>query len=105
MEKFSPVGVHPADLCPLEDGRVLMALGNRLAPFGVLGIVSDAQGHFDWEKRFTLVSDAASADCGYPSSVRLKDGRALTVYYATKAQEEPAWGVHCGAVIYRLPEK
>jgi len=68
-----------------------------------LGLVSDPQGHLDWTKRFTLVSDAVSADCGYPSSIPLKDGRVLTVYYATRAKNEPAWGVHCGAVIYQPP--
>jgi hypothetical protein len=66
--------------------------------------LDDAEGHFDWTQRFTLVSDAISADCGYPSSVVLKDGRVLTVYYATRAQNEPEWGVHCGAVIYQPPQ-
>jgi hypothetical protein len=103
-KQLSPDKVHPADLCLLADGRVLMALGNRVGPFGVLGMVSDAAGKFDWEKRFALVTDAASGDCGYPSSVALKDGRALTLYYATRAKDEPGWGVHCGAVTYQIPQ-
>lgn len=102
-KQLSPVSVHPADLCLLVDGRVLMTLGDRVGPFGVLGIVSDARGNFDWEKRFALVTDALSADCGYPSSIALKDGRALTLYYATRAKEEPKWGVHCGALTYSIP--
>ena len=102
-KQLSPANVHPADLCLLDDGRVLMTLGNRVGPFGVLGIVSDARGEFAWEKRFALVTDAASGDCGYPSSVALKDGRALTVYYATRAKSQPGWGVHCGAVLYEVP--
>lgn len=105
MQRLSPVNVHPADLCLLADGRVLMTLGNRVGPFGVLGIVSDSRVQFDWDKRFALVTDAASGDCGYPSSVGLKDGRALTLYYATKAKDEPAWGVHCGAVTYEIPRR
>jgi hypothetical protein len=95
--------VHPSDLCLLEDGRVLLTLGNRTGPFGMLGVVGDAQGQFDWARRFALVTDAAGADCGYPSSIALKDGRALTVYYATKAKDEPGWGLHCGAVSYAVP--
>ena len=80
-----------------------MTLGNRVGPFGVLGIVSDARGQFDWAKRFALVTDAVSGDCGYPSSIALKAGRALTLYYATKAKDVPQWGVHCGAVTFQVP--
>ena len=42
-KQLSPVNVHPADLCLLEDGRVLLTLGNRVGPFGVLGLVSDEE--------------------------------------------------------------
>ncbi len=100
-EKLTPEKVHPADLCLLPDGRVLLTVGNRVGPFGVLGMVGDAQGHFDWNKRFSIVSDAVSGDCGYPSNVLLKDGRVLTVYYATRAKDKPEWGVHCGAAIFK----
>jgi hypothetical protein len=68
----------------------------------VLGIVSDSKARFDWAKRFAIVTDAASGDCGYPSSIALKDGRALTMYYATRAKDQAAWGVHCGAVRYEV---
>lgn len=102
-QKLTPEKVHPADLNLLPDGRILLTVGNRVGPFGVLGMVSDARGQFDWKQRFNLVTDAAGGDCGYPSNVLLKDGRVLTVYYATKAKEQPAWGVHCGAVIYAVP--
>ncbi len=87
-----PVGAVnylPGDLCLLPDGRVLLTLGSRTPPFGVVGIVGDAHGHFDWEKRFALVTDAVNTDCGYPSSVALPDNRALTVYYATGAKDQP----------------
>jgi hypothetical protein len=102
-KQLSPINVHPADMCLLDDGRVLLTLGNRVGPLGVLGIVGDSQGHFNWEKRFALVTDAASGDCGYPSSIALKEGRALTLYYATRAKLQPGWGVHCGAVTYEIP--
>jgi hypothetical protein len=38
----------------------------------------------------------------YPSSVLLKTGRVLTVYYAVGRKESP-WRVHGGAVIYQAP--
>jgi hypothetical protein len=103
LRPLTPVNIHPADLCLLPDGRVLLTLGNRIGPYGVIGIVGDVHGHFDWEQRFALVTDAISADCGYPSSVALPDGRAVTLYYATRAKDHPDWAVHAGAVLYRPP--
>ena len=99
--KVAPPSVHPADLCALPDGRVLLVTGYRVGPYGVRGLVSDTAGQFDWQQHFILVNDAASGDCGYPSSVLLKDGRVLTVYYATGSRQHPQWRVHCGAVVYR----
>jgi hypothetical protein len=80
--KVTPAKVHPADLTLLPDGRVLLVVGYRVGPFGVRALVGDGAGSFDWERRFVLVNDATNGDCGYPSSVVLKDGRVLTVYYA-----------------------
>jgi hypothetical protein len=101
--KLTPAKVHPADLLLLPDKRVLLVTGYRVGPFGVRGMVSDAGEGFDWEKRFVLVNDAVSTDCGYPSSILRKDGKVLTVYYATGSKEHPDWGVHCGAVTYQAP--
>ena len=103
--KLTPAAVHPADLVLLPDGRVLLVVGYRVGPFGVRGLVGDAMGRFDWGRRFSLVDDATSGDCGYPSSVVLKDGRVLTVYYAVRSKEHRKWGVHCGAVVYQVPAK
>ena len=101
--RLTPPRVHPADLVLLPDRRVLLVTGYRAGPFGVRGLVGDRKGRFDWGRRFVLANDAVSADCGYPSSVLLKDGRVLTVYYATGSRDHPDWGVHCAAVTYRVP--
>ncbi len=103
--QITPLNAHPADLSLLPDGRVLMTVGNRIGPYGVLGIVGTKGGEFDWKKRFSLVDDAISRDCGYPSTVVLKDGRVLTLYYATRVKEQAAWRVHCGAIFYRGPDQ
>jgi hypothetical protein len=100
---LTPRSVHPADLIELDDGRVLLVVGNRVGPFGVVGLVSDRRQQFDWSQRFTLVDDALSGDCGYPSSVKLSGGRAVTFYYATRAKEHPEWSVHCGVVAFDVP--
>ena len=107
--RLTPAEVHPADLCLLADGRVLLTAGFRVGPtFGVKGLKSGEEGSFsgknNWRwRRFTLVNDAISRDCGYPSSVLLKDGRVLTVYYSVHCLDKPEWGVHCGAVLYHPP--
>jgi len=102
--KLTPAAVHPADLVLLPDNRVLLVTGYRVGPFGVRGIVGDANGRFDWEdRRFELVNDATSGDCGYPSSVVLKDGRVMTVYYAVGLKGRADVGVHCGVVEYGVP--
>ena len=98
---ITPANVHPADLLPLADGSVLMTCGYRVGPtFGVRALLSAADGSFDWKSHFTLVDDATNRDCGYPSSILLKDGRVLTVYYAVGSKEHPDWQTHCGAVMY-----
>jgi hypothetical protein len=104
-KRFTADGVHPADFLLLPNERVLLALGYRAGtgPYGVRALVGDKDGTFAWDKRFVLVNDAPSIDCGYPSSVLLKDGRVLTLYYG-RSKDHPEWGVHCGAVSYRLPD-
>lgn len=99
-EKLTPAAVHPADLLLLADGRVLLTCGDRRGPFGVRAVPGDASGKFDWIASIPLVTDAISSDCGYPGSVLLKDGRVLTVYYATGSKEHPEWGTHCAAVTW-----
>jgi hypothetical protein len=101
--QLTPAQVHPANLLVLPDQRVLLVTGYRVGPFGVRGLVGDREGRFDWRRRFLLVNDATNGDCGYPSSVLLKDGRVLTVYYAVGSKGHPNWGVHCGAVTYIVP--
>ena len=101
---LAPLEVHPADMVLLKDGRVLLTMGYRIRPaFGVIGMLSDAKGEFNWADHFVLMNDAYSGDCGYPSTVLLKDGRAMTLYYATLTKGEPKWSTHCGALTYRVP--
>lgn len=100
--RLTPPAVHPADLLRLPGGRILLSCGDRRGPFGVRALVGDSTGAFDWTASVSLVDDAASSDCGYPSSVVLKDGRILTVYYATSEKKHPDWGTHCGAVTWSV---
>jgi hypothetical protein len=94
---------HPADLTRLPDGRLLLVTGHRTAPFGVRGLVSDKDLRFDHSAPFTLANDSATVDTGYPSTVLLEDGRALTFYYATASKTHPDWATHCAVVDYKPP--
>ena len=83
---------HPADLIQLQDGRVLMTFGQRNAPRGIEGWLSNDTG-LTWkpEHRQTLASDAPNVDCGYPSSVETKRGQITTIYYQVDdAENTPA---------------
>jgi len=98
---------HPADAIRLEDGKILMTYSNRKAPFGVHALISLDDGHtWDTNRVLALTADSSTWDCGYPSSVQLRDGRILTLYYAIdsmgmiKNGERYPVALHCGAVRY-----
>jgi len=100
---LAPANVHPADMILLADHRVLLACGDRIGPFGVRALVGSKEGTFDWNENVVLTADATSRDCGYPSSILLRGGRVLTVYYEVGSKEQAQWGTHCGAVSYQVP--
>jgi Neuraminidase (sialidase) len=94
----TPVQI-PGDLLYLADGRVLLTYGRRIAPFGVRGILSQDGGRtWNTDRRVTLVADATSRDCGYPSSVQLADGSIVTAYYAAESRGfwQGSFGWHAG---------
>lgn len=79
VSKVTEPGMYPGQLLDWKDGRLLLVFGRRTAPFGVGARIIDAAGHVISE--MVVAADASGADCGYPSSVVLEDGRVLTVYY------------------------
>jgi len=73
---------HPADLISLKNGDVLLTYGVRNAPFGVAAVLSHDGGKtWDKEHKISLADDTGNIDSGYPSSVQLRDGRIVTMYY------------------------
>jgi len=100
-------GEHPADLVRLHSGRILLTYGQRNPPYGVRALVSDDEGEsWDDHQRITLVGEAATSDCGYPSSVQLDDGAILTAYYVYesfgpfRAVVGTNMGIHAALVKY-----
>jgi sialidase-1 len=77
-----PIGVwgSPSHLLRLSDGRLLMTYGYRRKPFGNEARVSADDGA-TWSEPMILSDDGANYDLGYPSTVQLKDGSLVTVWY------------------------
>lgn len=73
-------GGNPASMIILQDGRIAVTYGHRLAPFGMRAILSDDNGQ-TWGKEIVLRHDAANWDIGYPRTVQRTDGKILTIYY------------------------
>lgn len=70
----------PSALTRLRNGELLMTYGHRRAPFGNQARVSRDAGK-SWSEPVTISGDGTSGDLGYPSTVELKDGTLLTVWY------------------------
>lgn len=100
---------HPADLLELDNGNILLTFGHRQSPFGIRGVISRDQGaSWDFEQLIILTADAASTDCGYPSTVQLSDGSLYTAYYADsslgrfKYTSKYEVGLHAAGIKYRI---
>lgn len=86
-----PIGVWglPSHLLRLRDGRLLMTYGYRRQPFGNLARLSTDNGR-TWSEPLVVSADGASGDLGYPSTVELKDGSLLTVWYELRPESPKA---------------
>lgn len=82
------VDQHPADLCLLHSGALLMVYGCRLEPLGAQAILSDDGGRtWSYDQRVFVAWQALNRDCGYPSVVQLDDGTVVMLYYAVGTAE------------------
>lgn len=81
---------HPADFVVLGGGEILMAVGRRHAPMGVMAVISRDRGRaWNYAKRFLVGWTSQNTDCGYPSAVRLRDGTIVCLYYSVGTTELP----------------
>ncbi len=76
-----PMGISgsPPHLLKHSSGAVILTYARRESPFSERAVISFDEGE-SWSEELIL-SEAKSADIGYPSSVELSDGSILTVYY------------------------
>ena len=70
----------PSHLLRLQDNRLLMTYGHRRPPYGNQARVSEDGGR-TWSESMILSGDGLGGDLGYPSTVQLKDGSLLSVWY------------------------
>lgn len=71
---------NPPTLNHLPDSRLLLVYGNRNAPYQMAARISDDDGK-TWGEEILLRAGAGSPDIGYPRTVVLAGGQAVTVYY------------------------
>jgi hypothetical protein len=101
LERAALVGDqrHPADLCRLNDGRILLSYGIRNDIRGIGFRVATSDAITWWEPRLLLEFPIAY-DMGYPSSVQLSDGTIVTAYYCDRDIGHTRY--HIGTVHWRL---
>jgi hypothetical protein len=89
-------------LLRLADGRVVLTYGSRVkGQFGVLARLSSDEGR-TWGEPLRL-TDSLESDCGYPSSVQLKDGKIVSAFYAKRSADCDHY--HMGTAIWTAPAK
>jgi sialidase-1 len=77
----------PSFLSALPDGRLLMSYGYRREPYGIRARVSDDSGK-TWGDEMVISDEAKFSDMGYPSTVKLPDGRLFTIWYEKMSEEK-----------------
>ncbi len=82
-------GGSPAHIMKHSSGMLISVYGYREAPFGVKAMFSKDNGK-TWDAGYDVYVNGVSPDLGYPSTVELKDGSLLTVFYAKPSAESPA---------------
>lgn len=83
------LGGAPAHLMRHSSGMLISVYGYRLEPFGIKAMFSTDNGK-TWDIGHDIYIDNVSGDLGYPSTVELKDGSLLTIFYAHPSANEPA---------------
>ena len=84
------LGGAPGHLFRHSSGMLVCTYGCRQAPVGIKAAFSADNGK-TWDINHNLYINAISGDLGYPSTIELRDGSLLTVFYAhPNAKEDPA---------------
>lgn len=81
---------HPADFVELSNGWLLLLYGDRSRDFQTVQGVISRDGGRSWDLRvYSVFSRPVLGDFGYPSGVRLPNGRiAIQYYWAGRARDK-----------------
>ena len=106
-ERVTRAGEHPADLCELASGKLLLTYGRRIIPMGCGALVSRDGGEtWDHDREILLAGDGGGGDLGYPSTVQLADGTINTALYYANGSEPagPNWWGHVTCQLIKYNE-
>ena len=81
-------GGAPPHLIQLSSGELVSVYGRRKKPYGIMAMVSLDEGE-TWQTDIPLCENLATDDLGYPTTVELKDGTLITVFYDNEGEDLP----------------
>jgi len=91
---------HPASLLRLRDGRILITYGVRERGNRAIAVrVSSDEGR-SWSAAWPIITQAASGDHGYPSTVQLAGGLFVTAWYSSGVDAHQRY--HMGVLRWSL---
>ena len=95
-----PIEGYPAQLFPLQGGRLLMTFGWRQPDYGIRAVLSsDGGATWDIDQAVRICGGLPSKNLGYPATIEAADGDLFTVYYG----EDAAGVTAIMATRWRLP--
>ena len=79
----------PSHILRHSSGVLVSTYGRRITPYGIKAMFSLDNGK-SWDVDHDLFVNDATTDLGYPSTVELRDGSLLTVFYARPTPDAPS---------------
>ncbi|MCG9134836.1 exo-alpha-sialidase [Candidatus Poribacteria bacterium] len=92
---------NPPSMVRLKDDRLCVTYGYRSTPYGIRAKLSEDNGK-SWGNEIHLRDDGRNWDCGYTRTIQRTDGKLVTIYYYTTAENPEQ---HIAATIWEVDEK
>ena len=92
---------NPPSMVRLKDGRLCVTYGYRASPYGIRAKFSEDNGE-SWGDEIHLRDDGRNRDFGYTRTIQRTDGKLVTLYYYTTAENPEQ---HIAATIWSVDAK
>ena len=92
---------NPPSMVRLTDGRLCVTYGYRSTPYGIRAKLSEDNGK-SWGDEVHLRDDGRNWDCGYTRTIQRLDGKLVTIYYYTTAENPEQ---HIAATIWEVDKR